>query len=249
MTKQIAREAQVEESRSFVLQTATQLSIAASHDSAEMRSVEAQAGSRWRYRLSYSIRRWLFIKRWLSRGVHRMERRWTGRLFSFLCIGGGSALINVFCFSIVYYRMEHLFNGFVAYMLAFLVATEISIIANFIPNDRITFRYLAGQHRSWRMRCLRFHMTSMSGTGVTLGFSFTLLHLFHVPAFLAQAAALVAATAFNFLFHHLFTYRDARKAIPLAGNTRLEEHCAAVEIDNGSTCKLHHAPEPEKQAL
>ena len=222
MTKQIAHESQIEGSQSFIPQTAT-APMAASYDSAEPRSVVAQEGGRWHYRLSYSIWRWLFIKRWLIGGVHLMQGGWVGRLFSFLCIGGFAALINVLCFSIVYYRMERLFNGFLAYMLAFLVATEVSIFANFIPNDRITFRYLSGQIRSWGTRCLRFHLTSIGGTGLTFGLSFSLFHLLHVPPLLAQAAALLIATAFNFVFHHLFTYRHTQKTTGTPNNNWLEK--------------------------
>src|SRR5205823_1620637 len=38
-----------------------------------------------------------------------------------------------------------------------------------------------------------------------------LLHLFRGSALLAQAIALIAATAFNFSFHHIFTYHHVRR--------------------------------------
>jgi dolichol-phosphate mannosyltransferase len=164
------------------------------------------------YRWSPRIGKWLSIK-----GTHLVQSGWSGRLFSFLCVGSFAALINVFCFFIIYYSIAQKINAFLAYMLAFLIATEISIVANFIPNDRITFRHLPGRFRSWPTRCLRFHLTSMSGTSITLVFSFTLFHLLHVLVFLAQAIALVAATAFNFTFHHLFTYRGG-ESHATAGN-------------------------------
>jgi dolichol-phosphate mannosyltransferase len=62
------------------------------------------------------------------------------------------------------------------------------------------------------MRCIRFHTTSLGGTLLTFVISFLLLHLLHVPALFAQAFALIIATAFNFAFHHLFTYRHTGAA-------------------------------------
>ncbi len=53
---------------------------------------------------------------------------------------------------------------------------------------------------------MRYHVTSVGGTLVTLGLSFSLLHVLHVPALFAQAMALVVATVFNFVAHHVFTY-------------------------------------------
>ncbi len=131
------------------------------------------------------------------------------RLISFLLVGGFGAVVNLACFSSIYYPMARSLNGLLAYAIAFVMATEVSILVNFILNDHITFRRLHDQHRSWRVRCIRFHITSIGGTLVTLGISFSLLHLLHVPAPLAQSAALVVATTFNFVLHHVYTYRHA----------------------------------------
>ena len=129
------------------------------------------------------------------------------RLISFLLVGGFGAVVNLACFSSIYYPMARSLNGLLAYVIAFAMATEASILVNFMLNDHITFRRLHDQHRSWRVRCMRFHITSIGGTLVTLGISFSFLHLMHVPPLLAQSAALVVATAFNFVLHHVYTYR------------------------------------------
>jgi putative flippase GtrA len=62
-----------------------------------------------------------------------------GRLFSFLCIGGFGAIVNVLCFSSAYYPLLKVANSFLAYGIAFIVGTEVSIVSNFILNDRFTF--------------------------------------------------------------------------------------------------------------
>jgi putative flippase GtrA len=113
-------------------------------------------------------------------------------------------MVNLLCFSCVYYPLLEVANSFVAYGMAFVVGTEVSIVSNFILNDRLTFGDLHA--RSWQARCLRYHVTSIAGVLLTLGSSFSLLHLLHVPALPAQATALIIATACNFVFHRVFTY-------------------------------------------
>jgi len=137
----------------------------------------------------------------------RGQAGWFHRLFSFLLIGGLGALVNLVCFSGAYYLLSQSGNTSLAFFLAFIIATEVSIVCNFVLNDRFTFRHLHQFHLSWSTRCVRFHITSIGGTALTFGISFSLLHLVHVSAFLAQAIALITATAFNFTFHHIFTYR------------------------------------------
>ena len=140
------------------------------------------------------------------------------QLFSFLCVGGFGAVVNLLCFSGVYYPLLEVTNRFLAYGIAFVVATEVSIVSNFILNDRLTFGDLHA--RCWQARCLRYHVTSISGVLLTFGIAFSLLHLLPVPALLAQAAALIIATAWNFVFHHLFTYRYAAVRTPaMTANT------------------------------
>jgi len=128
------------------------------------------------------------------------------RLVSFLVVGGFGAVVNLVCFSCAYYALGWPVSRLLAYAIAFIIATEVSILVNFMLNDRFTFRQLHDRRRAWQARCMRHHVTSVGGTLVTLGISFSLLHVLHVPALLAQAMALVVATGFNFVAHHVFTY-------------------------------------------
>lgn len=133
---------------------------------------------------------------------------WIQRLFSYLFVGGIAAIINLITLQLTLNLLAPASFAYeIKYNIAFLVATEVSIMANFIPNDRITFSHLAGHSRSWIQRCARFHVTCTGGVIVTYAVA-NLLHLvLKVPALPSQAVALVIATAFNFTFHHLFTYR------------------------------------------
>jgi len=139
------------------------------------------------------------------------------QIFSFLFIGGFGAIVNLLCFSSVYYALLEVANSFIAYGMAFAVGTEVSIVSNFILNDRLTFGDLHA--RSWQARCLRYHVTSVGGVLLTLGCSFSLLHLLHVPALPAQATALIIATGCNFALHRVFTYSHVDVQTPTIANS------------------------------
>lgn len=130
---------------------------------------------------------------------------WFQRLFSYLAIGGVAALVNL----AVYGLLSN--DARAPFIVAELFAAEISILANFIPNDRLTFSHLPGHSRSWWARCLRFHMTAIAGTFVTIVVAYALQRLglshTHTQQLIAQACAILVALAFNFTFHHIFTYR------------------------------------------
>jgi putative flippase GtrA len=129
---------------------------------------------------------------------------WNRRLVSFLVIGGIGTLVNLACFSLVYYALPSSV-GAARWPLAFIAGTEVSILSNFLLNDWLTFHALPGHGRSRIARCARFHLTALAAVLVTFAVSFS-LHRLGVLATLAQAAGILVATAFNFVFHHVFTY-------------------------------------------
>ncbi len=134
------------------------------------------------------------------------------RFFSFAFIGGMASLVNLLVLYVVYYHISLPVTIHVHYVVAFLLASEISILANFIPNDYFTFRHLAGHQRSWGARCLRYHVTSISGTLLTFLINFGLSYGLRISPVLAQAAALIIVLFYNFTVHHLFTYRHVKTA-------------------------------------
>src|SRR5579863_7377638 len=114
--------------------------------------------------------------------------------------------VNLAVFSLIYYRFSWPAHQQWHYAFAFAAASEVSILANFFPNDAITFRRLPGHSRPLLVRCIRFHGTYLLGTLLQLFLSLS-LHLLGSPAVFAQALAIALVTAFNFAFHHIFTYR------------------------------------------
>lgn len=146
---------------------------------------------------------------------------WLQRFISYGFIGGFAAIVNLAVFSLIFYSVKSpLGTGAAAhsiwYVIVFAIAAEISTVTNFVINDRITFRHLPGHVRSWWVRCLRFHVTSLLGTLLTLVISYTLAQA-GLTAALAEAIAIAVAFFFNFVMHHIFTYRTADQYTPPNG--------------------------------
>jgi len=159
---------------------------------------------------SYYDTRWPLVNRALAltEQVTHGKAGVIQRAFTYLIIGGTAAVVNLGILAIFFHFGSA--NVLWYLVLANVVAYELSIMANFIPNDYFTFRHLAGHNRSWWARCLRFHITSLSGVAVTSILFALFFHLMGQQAHLAlvaQAIAIIIATFYNFTVHHLFTYR------------------------------------------
>ena len=161
---------------------------------------------------TYHPTRWPFVNNILGI-VDTMSKGRAGqiqRFVSFLFVGGLASVVNLIVLYIVDAHSLQSINGDVRHVIAFLLASEISILVNFSLNDYFTFRYLPGRARSWNARCVRFHMTSISGILLTLLINFSLTYKLHVPFVLAQAIAILIVLFYNFAVHHLFTYRHIK---------------------------------------
>lgn len=164
---------------------------------------------------SYHPTRWAFVNGVLD-VVERVSGGHAGllqRVFNYLMFGGFAAIVNLVLFTILYYAVKMPIDHRIQFAIAFALATEISIMTNFIPQDLVTFRHLAGHSRSWLVRCLRFHTTSVGGVIVTAVVSFSLHEFLGLNATIAQACAIVVALFFNFTFHHIFTYRHTEPQV------------------------------------
>lgn len=151
------------------------------------------------------------LMRWLDRasGGH------AGALLhvaSYLASGGFAAVVNLACLYGVYDRVALPVPDQAHYIIAYAVAAEVSIIANFVPNDLLTFRHMAGHYRPWWLRLLRFHSTTLSGVLITLAISYTLHYGLGFAVVVGQAIAIIISLVFNFSMHHLWTYRGPRRA-------------------------------------
>lgn len=163
---------------------------------------------------SYYLTRWALVNRVLA-----ITEEKTGgkagvlqRLFTYLMVGGFAAVVNLAVFGLMLNATLPL-NDQAHNIVAYCVAAELSILANFIPNDRITFSHLPGHSRSWYARCLRFHTTCIMGTILTFIIEYVLHYRFHLLALIGEAIAIVIVLFFNFTVHHVFTY--SHKAEPV----------------------------------
>jgi putative flippase GtrA len=162
---------------------------------------------------TYHPTRWSFVNNLLDRvdSVSKGRAGQLQRFVSFAFLGGIASLVNLGIYSeILSHHMPA--NYDVRWLLAFLLASEISIIVNFSLNDYFTFRHLPGHERSWSARCTRFHMTSISAILLTFLINFGLSHGLHIDPVLAQAIAILIVLFYNFAIHHLFTYRQVKGA-------------------------------------
>lgn len=132
---------------------------------------------------------------------------WIQRFVLYAFIGGFAALVNLFVFFIIFHKVSIPLNDEIHDLIAQIFAFEISLLANFIPNDYFTFRHLSGHKRSWFARCGRFHLTSIIGFFLTSLIQFCCTFYLHISPLFSQAIALILVLFYNFTFHHLFTYR------------------------------------------
>lgn len=133
------------------------------------------------------------------------------RAFTYLCIGGFAAVVNLVSLYLIYNTLSLPLSSNIHWLIGFVVAAELSTMTNFIFNDWLTFSHLPGHSRSWGMRCLRFHSTSLLGTIITLILSFALKTWLGIDAVIAEAMAIIIALAVNFTMHHIWTYRKVSK--------------------------------------
>ncbi len=166
---------------------------------------------------SYQPYGWTFLNRVLDVVDEKTHGRagWLQRFISYLFFGGLAALVNLAVFYVMYYHVLAslaLKNATLANTLSYILASELSIIANFIPNDRFTFNKLPGAERPWLQRCARFHMTCIVGSCLTFLIELTLSTFAHTPPILAEAIATLLVLIYNFSFHHIFTYRHTKHA-------------------------------------
>jgi putative flippase GtrA len=132
------------------------------------------------------------------------------RLVTFLAVGGSASLLNLACVWI-FDRLLHPTGG-ISVFLVLTAATEISLLANFLLNDRFTFRTMVGEHRTFVQRAVRFHGPAMVGFGLTLLISNLAHHLAHFTLTTSQGIAILIVTVVNFLMHRHWTYREAHPA-------------------------------------
>ncbi len=164
---------------------------------------------------SYHPTQWAIVNRILDvvDRVTKGRADWVVRFVSYIFFGGTAAIVNLAVFFVALNYIPLHKGSLAQNIFASVLACEISLIANFIPNDYFTFRHMPGRERSWGARCARFHITSLIGSGLTVLIQLFFSHVVHIMPLLGQAFALLLVLFYNFSFHHLFTYRHVKTAV------------------------------------
>ena len=152
------------------------------------------------------------------------------RAFTYVCIGGLAAVINLITLFVLYNVIAMPFSPNIHWLIGFIIAAVVSTMANFILNDWLTFSHLPGHARSWTMRCLRFYSTSLLGTIITLILSFACKTWLGMSALVAEAVAIIIALFVNFTMHHVWTYRHVAESHGAAPGGQPQEALAAPDV-------------------
>jgi len=150
------------------------------------------------------------VTRQVLRIVHRRSDE-LRRVGTYLAIGALITLENLV--SITFLTRQHV----IPYVVYIAVAQEVSVLFNFLLNDRFTFHTVTAIRYPWHVRCLRFHSIALSGGIATVGISTVMHQVFHLMPVIAQLIAISTMTFVNFAMHRFWTYRAPQAAPTLTG--------------------------------
>jgi putative flippase GtrA len=123
------------------------------------------------------------------------------KLSKFAAVGGTGVLVNTAALILLY---QHVHLPLVA---ASALAVEVSVIHNFVWNDRWTFGC-----RTWSFpRLLRFNGVSLGGLAVTAATLWVLVTYAHVPYIWANLAGIGLAMLWNFAVNARWTWGSQRR--------------------------------------
>lgn len=125
-----------------------------------------------------------------------------GRLSRFAIVGALGTVVNLLVMALL------LHGGFIIdYVVAAVVAAEISILHNFLLQERFVFRDMRDAAYSWRDRLAQHLLFNNAEALVRLPLLILLVETMRVWALLAQAATLAFAFVARFLFVSRVVYR------------------------------------------
>lgn len=148
-----------------------------------------------------------------------------GKMSLFAIIGGVGALANL----VIMWALTHL--G-VEYVWAAIIAAEVTIIGNFILQERYVFNDMRGDASAIGVRFAQSFTFNNVEAAVRIPVLALMVETWHISSILAAAITLIAAFFVRFLFHSLVVYaprrsvRQERKAEERR-RVRLEAEAAA----------------------
>jgi putative flippase GtrA len=166
---------------------------------------------------SYSPTKWDFVNNILDR-VDVITKGRAGSLMmfaTFLVIGGFTSIINLAVATGVWDLFLPTSNA-LTNLAGTVIGIEISLIVNFIFNDRFTFNHAPGHDRPWIVRFFRFHATGLVGVLLTIGLESVFTDFLQLNKTIALAISIIIVLFYNFTFHQIFTYRRVKITVKIA---------------------------------
>lgn len=128
-----------------------------------------------------------------------------GRMSAFALVGGAGAIANlVIMWGLIRLGMD--------YLPAAIIASEVTIIGNFLLLEYLVFADMRAESGRMRHRFLKSFAFNNLEAVVRIPVMSMLVEGAHVPAVLASALTLIAAFVVRFVFHALVVYAPRRGA-------------------------------------
>jgi putative flippase GtrA len=137
-----------------------------------------------------------------ARGQHvflELAGLWFGRMSKFAGVGAFGTVLNLVIMSIMLGLGTH-------YLMAAVVATELTILSNFFMQERLVFRDMRGGRSFWQRFAASFGFNNIEAL-VRMPLVALLVELVLVPSVAAQALALGVAFLVRFAFTSRVIYR------------------------------------------
>ncbi|KIC59497.1 glycosyltransferase [Microbacterium hominis] len=128
-----------------------------------------------------------------------------GRMSAFALVGGVGAIANL----IIMWGLVHLGMNYVS---AAIIASEVTIIGNFLLLEYLVFADMRSESGAMWMRFLKSFAFNNVEAVVRIPIIPLLVQGAHIPSVLAAAITLAAAFVVRFVYHALWVYAPKRKA-------------------------------------
>lgn len=125
-----------------------------------------------------------------------------GRIFGFGMVGGVGAVLNLLIMGVLVALGVH-------YLLAAVVAAEITILTNFAMQERLVFRVYREGAGTLRRRFLHSFCFNNVDAAVRLPILWLLVEFAGISSLSAQAGTLVGAFLLRYLYHSHVVYRES----------------------------------------
>ncbi|MEV8368539.1 glycosyltransferase family 2 protein [Microbacterium sp. NPDC064584] len=149
-----------------------------------------------------------------------------GKMSLFAVIGGLGALANV----ALVWALTHL--G-VNYLIAAIVASEVTIIGNFLLQERFVFHDMKGAASGVWSRFAKSFTFNNAELLIRIPIVALMVNTGHISAVIATAITLVVAFIVRFVFHSLVVYAPRKAGAPVSAGRRFVDELDAQAMSPG----------------